>query len=166
MSETVHPKATHTSRSKRPRDTSQPPQSSTQKRFKPDQNSATTPKETIVNYGACPSPNVVDYFYEDLIPKASELSQLFPTLSHDAYVTCRWLGPVGCAIYWRMLTEETTDAPNPPHYLTELISRSLAKLNGPRSSASSPKFHALCETLRLHLGADDSRKVIVFGESP
>lgn len=162
MSDTFQQKATHASPSKRPRETLQPLQSPPHKRFKSDQNSA-TPKETIVNYDACPTPNVVDYFYQDLMPKASELSQLLPTLSHDAYIVRRWLGPAGCAIYWRMVMEATVDAPNPPHHLAGLIARSLAKLRGPQSSVSSPKFHTLCEILRLQ--TNNARKVIVFGES-
>jgi hypothetical protein len=168
MPETIQQEVTYASPSKRPREIFEPPQSPPHKRFKSDRNSLTTSAETIVKYDACPTPSVVDYFYEDLIPKASELSQLFPNLCHDAYVVRRWLGSVGCAIYWRLVMEEiegSADVPNLSHHLAGLIARSLTKLRGPQNEASNPKFHTLCEVLRLHFRNDDASKVVVFGES-
>jgi len=112
-------------------------------------------------------PSAEDYFYEDLVPKASELCQLFPTLCHDVYVVRRWLGPVGCVIYWTAVLEDinrTTDVPNQSHPLAELISHSLAKRRGPQWRTSSSKFHALCETLKSHLGLGDARRITVFSE--
>lgn len=113
-------------------------------------------------------PSVADYFYDDLIPKASELSQFFPTLCHDAYVVRRWLGSVGCAIYWKTVMEEigeSVDALDQSHHIAGLIARSLAKLRGPQKEVSGPKFHTLCEILRMHLRVDDASRIIVFGES-
>lgn len=160
--------AVSTPPSKRPRGTSELHQSHPLKRFKSDQDSVATPTETIVKYDACPTPSVVDFFYEDLIPKSPELSQLFPNLCHDAYVVRRWLGSAGCAIYWRMVmegVEKPTDALNSPHHLARLIARSLEKLRGPQKEANSPKFSALCEILRLHLRISDASKITVFGMS-
>jgi hypothetical protein len=80
-------------------------------------------------------PRVEDYFYEDLIPKAPELSQLFPTLCHDAYVVRRWLGPVGCAIYWTMVMEDINngDVPTGPTLWqgsSLILSQNYVTLNG------------------------------------
>ena len=159
--------ATYSSPSKRPRDTFELHQSPPLKRSKSEQNSATAPTETIISYDACPAPAGVDYFYEDLIPKASELSQLFPTLCHDAHVVRRWLGSAGCAIYWSMVMEEIEGSAgdlNSSHHLAGLIARTLAKIRGSRQQASNPKFRTLCEILRSHLRIGDVR-IVVFGES-
>ena len=86
--------------------------------------------------------------------KAPELSQLFPTLCHDAYVVRRWLGSVGCAVYWTTVTEDInrmTNTPNISHPLTGLIACSLTKLRDPQRGTSSPKVRTLRETLRSHL---------------
>ena len=157
----------HASISKRPRETSESNQPPPLKRPKTDDQGPTTaPTESTISYDACPMPRVVDYFYEDLVPKASELAQLFPALYHNAYLVRRWLGSAGCAVYWTMVMEDVnkTDVPNPSHPLAGLIARSLAKLRGPEKGASSPKLHALLETLRSHLGLDDVRKVVIFSE--
>lgn len=165
MSQTSQQGATYASTSKRPRDPSDHDQSPPLKRPKPDQSTATTPRESTVGYDACPTPNVADYFYGSLIPKAPELSQLFPTLFHDAYVVRRWLGSAGCAVYWRSMMDgisKTTDAPSSSHHLADLIAGSLARLPGHQRDVSSPKFRALCETIRSHLR---DGKIVVFGES-
>ena len=111
--------------------------------------------------------SVVDYLYEDLIPKAPELSQLFPTLCHDAYVVRRWLGSVGCAIYWTMVMEDisrTTDGPNLSHPLAGLIARSLEKTRNARRGNPSPKFYVFCETIKSHLEFGDARRITVLSE--
>jgi len=167
MPDPVGEEATHASTSKRPRDTPESSQSPPLKRSKTSPAPTTSPKETTTSYDACPMPSVEDYFFEDLIPKAPELSQPCPTLCHNAYVVRRWLGPAGCAIYWTMVMEDingTTDVPNQPHPLTGLIAHSLTKLRGPKWKASSPKFHVLREILRSHLG--DGRRITVFSEFP
>ena len=151
------------STSKRPRDAPEPHQSPPLKRFRSSRVPGTT--ESTTSYDACPMPGVADYFYEDLMPKAPELCQLFPTLCHDAYVVRRWLGPAGCAVYWTMVTEDInriTNTSNPSHPLAALIARSLTKPRGPQWKASSPKFHALCEAIRSHLGRGDARAIVVF----
>ena len=153
------------STSKRPRDTFEPAQSPPPKRSKLDQSPAAL-KEITIGYDPCPAPTVVDYFYQDLLPGASELSQLFPTLCHDAYVVRRWLGSVGCVLYWRIVMEEinrTIDASNPSRNLAELIACSLAKLRGPQKESSGPKFYALCETLRLNLRSGGAGGIVIFG---
>lgn len=168
MPKTIEQNATYVPPPKRPRAIFEPGQSLPLKRSKQNQNSATTSTETTVSYDACPMPSVLDYFYEDLIPKATELSQLFPTLCHDAYVVRRWLGSVGRTIYWTMVMEEmekSTDTLNPSRYLAGLIARSLAKLRAPQKEASSPKFHTLCRILRFHLGIGAASRAVVFSES-
>lgn len=150
---------------KRPRDTqeSYPPP----KRSKTNQEPTATPSESTIGYDACPMPTIMDYFYEDLIPKVPELSQLFPTLCHDVYVVRRWLGPAGCATFWRMIVEDIngpSGAANPPNPLARLVARSLAKLSGPQKAAPSSKFHTLCRTLESHLGPNDARRIVVFSE--
>jgi len=147
---------------KRSRDTPESYQSPPVKRSKTNRDPTTTLTESTASYDACPMPNVMDYFYEDLMPKAPELSQLFPTLSHDVYVVHRWLGSVGCATYWRMIMEDINKLSNAPNPLAGLISRSLAKLSGPQRETS--KFHTLCETLRSHLGSGDTHRIMVFSE--
>ena len=110
-------------------------------------------------------PSVADYFYEDSIPEASELSQLCPTFCHDAYVVRRWLGSVGCTIYWTTVMEDTnrmTNAPNLSRPLTGLIVRSLTKLRDPRRGTSSPKFRTLCETFMSQPKPDGTRIIVVF----
>ena len=90
--------------------------------------------------------SVTDYFDQDLIPKTPELSQLFPTLCHDAYVVRRRLGSVGWAIYWMTVTEDTNrmiNTPNLSHPLKGLIACSLTKLRDPQRGTSSPKFRTL-----------------------
>ena len=167
MSYTIREGANRASTSKRPRESPETDQSPPSKRSKTDQDPTTEPIESTAMYDACPMPSVTDYFYEDLIPEALELSQLFPTLCHDIYVVRRWLGSVGCAIYWRMVIEDinkTPNAPNPSSPLAGLIARSLAKIRGPPKDASSSKFHTFCETLRAHLGPGNARRVMVFGE--
>lgn len=167
MPDTILEEASRASTLKRPRDTPESHQPPPLKRSKPNQNSKTTPTESTVNYDACPVPSVVDYFHEDLIPKALELSQLFPTLCHDAYVVRRWLGPVGCATYWKMIMEDinkVTHAPSPSNPLAGLIARSLAKPSASRKEASSSKFRTLCEILRSHLGSGDAHRIVVFSE--
>lgn len=152
---------------KRPRDTFESDQSPPPKRSKPGQSSATISSETTVGYDPCPVPSVADYFYPDLVPKAPQLSQLFPTLCRDVHVIHRWLGSVGCAIYWRMVMEkidETTAPLDPSRHLVGFIARSLAKLHGPQKDTSSPKFHTFCETLRSHRGLDDASRTLVFSK--
>lgn len=150
---------------KRPRDTqeSYPPS----KRPKTNQDPTATPSESTVGYDACPMPTIMDYFYEDLIPKTPELSQLFPTLCHDVYVVRRWLGPAGCATFWQMIVEDISgpsSVSNSHNPLAGLIARSLAKLSGPHKAAPSSKFRTLCQTLESHLGPNDARGIVVFGE--
>ena len=155
------------SNSKRPRDIPEPSESPPLKRSKTSPAHTTGPTESTISYDACPMPSVEDYFYEDLAPKASELSQLFPSLCHDAYEVRRWLGPVGCAIYWTVVLEDistATGVPDQSHPLTGLIAHSLAKRRGPQWRTPSPKFHALCETLKSHLGLEDARRITVFSE--
>jgi len=167
MPDHVGEEASHASTSKRPRDIPESSQSPPLKRFKTSPAHTTAPTESIIGYDVCPMPRVEDYFYEDLIPKAPELSQLFPTLCHDAYEVRRWLGPVGCVIHWTTVLEDisrTTDVPNQSHLLAGLITHSLAKRHDPQWKVSSPKFHALCETLRSHLGLGVTRRIAVFGE--
>jgi hypothetical protein len=167
MQETTEQEASRAPTSKRPREVFEPDQPPPLKRSKPDQNPATTSRESTFSYDACPMPDVADYIYEDLVPKAPDLAQLFPTLCHDAYVVRRWLGPVGCSVYWRIVMEEinkTTDALKPSHYLAGLIARSLAKLRGPQKELSSPKFHTLYETLRSHLRLGNANRITVFSE--
>lgn len=137
------------------------------KRSKPNQGPTTSPSDSTVGYDACPMPATMDYFYEDLIQKVPELSQLFPTLCHDVYIVRRWLGPAGCATFWRMIVEDIggpSGVSNPPNPLARLIARSLAKLSGPQKAAPSSKFHTLCQTLGSHLGPNDTRKIVVFGK--
>ena len=156
--------ASHAPTSKRRRDVPESSQSPPLKRFKSSPTHSTTPTESTINYDACPMPSVEDYLYEDLIPKASELSQLSPTFCRDAYVVRRWLGPVGSAIYWTMVMEDisgTTDVPNP---LAGLIAHSLARRRGPQWKTSSSKFNVLCETLRSHLELGDGRRIAIFSE--
>jgi hypothetical protein len=165
MPDTTQEGAGCTSTLKRPRDTPESHQSPPLKRSKTNQYPTTTPtSESAVSYDACPMPNVMDYFYEDLMPKAPELSQLFPTLCHDVYVVRRWLGSVGCATHWRMIMEDINKLSNVPNPLAGLIACSLAKLSGPQREASSPKYHTLCETLRSHLGSGDTHRIVVFSE--
>ena len=167
MPDHVGEKATHASTSKRRRDVSEYSQSPPFKRSKLSPARTTSPTESTISYDACPMPSVEDYFYEDLVPKASELSQLFPTLCHDAYLVRRWLGPAGCAIHWTMVLEDingTTDVPNRSHSLAGLIAHSLAKRRGPQWRTSSPKFYALCETLKSHLGLEGAHRITVFSE--
>ena len=167
MPDTVGGEGTHASTSKRPRTTPEFSEFPPLKRPKTSQDPTATPAESIVSYDACPMPSVVDYFYEDLIPKAPELSQLFPTLCHDVYVVRRWLGSAGCTIYWTMIMEDinrTTNAPNLSHPLAGLIARSLAKLRDPRRETSSSKFHTLCETLRPHLEPGGTSRIVVFSK--
>ena len=167
MSDTIGEGGSHASASKRPRETPETFQSPPLKRSKSSQGPIATPIESNMSYDACPMPSVADYFYEDLIPKAPELAQLFPTLCHDAYVVRRWLGSVGCAIYWTMVMEDisrTTDAPSLSHPLAGLITRSLAKTRNARRGTPSPKFDRLCETIRSHLEFGDARRITVFSE--
>ena len=137
------------------------------KRSKTNQGPTTTPPESTVRYDACPMPATMDYFHEDLIQKVPELSQLFPTLCHDVYVVRRWLGPAGCATFWRMIVEDIggpSDVSNPLDPLARLVARSLEKLSGPQEAAPSSKFHTLCQTLGSHLGPNDARRIVVFGK--
>jgi len=167
MSYAIREEPDRASISKRPRETPETHQSPPSKRSRTYQDPATESVESTVIYDACPIPSVTDYFYEDLIPKALELSQLFPTLCHDIYVVRRWLGSVGCAIYWRMVTEDTNKASNSPNLsssLAALIARSLARLHGPQRETPSSKFRTLCETLKPHLGPGNPRRVIIFSE--
>jgi len=166
MPDTIGEEAGRASVSKRPRETPESYRFPPPKRSKINQDPA-TPTESTVGYDACPMPRVADYFYEDLIPKAPELSQVFPTLCHDAHVVRRWLGSDGCAIYWKAVmegTDNTTNAPKLPHHLAGPIARSLTKLRNPQSGSHSPKFHALCEALRSHLGLGDVHRIVVFSE--
>jgi len=165
MPDTIGEESSRASILKRPRDESYrlPPP----KRSKTDEDPSTAPTESTAGYDACPVPGVVDYFYEDLIPKAPELSQLFPNLCHDAHVVRRWLGSAGCAVFWKAVVEDinnATNVPNASHYLAGLITRSLAKIHGSQMKSYSPKFHTLCETLRSHLGSGDAGRITVFSE--
>ena len=160
----------HASNSKRSLDIFEPnDQFPPLKRSKLDQTSATvTFKESTVYHDACPTPAITDFFYHDLIPKAPELSQLFPTICHDAHVVRRWLGPVGCAAYWRMVMEEvnqTTTASDPSQHLVGFIAHSLRNRYAPSKEASGPKFRVLCETLGLHLRAESVDRIVIFSES-
>ena len=56
------------------------------------------------------------------------------------------------------------NVPNLSHPLAGLIAHSLAKLRGPQREASSPKFRALCQTLRSLPQLGDARRVVVFSE--
>ena len=167
MPDTIMEKASRGSALKRPREITESYQSPLLKRSKTNEDPATTPTESTSTYDACPMPGVVDYFYEDLIPKALELSQAFPTLCRDVYVVRRWLGPAGCAIYWKMVMDDidnASDGPNSSNPLAELIARSLAKLRVPQRETSSSKFRTLCETLKSYLGLGDDRRVVVFSK--
>jgi len=166
MPDTTREEVGSASTSKRPRETPESHQSPPPKRFKTNQSPTTTPTESTVSYDACPMPNVMAYFYEDLMPKALELSQLFPTLCHDVYVVRRWLGSVGCATYWRIIMEDINKLSNAPNPLAGLVTRSLAKISGPQREAPGSKFHTLYETLMLHLGSGDTHRITVFSEFP